>query len=330
MERRTLFRGLLALPLVSALERYTFGASTQETPAKLRVVLGGAFALVLQTDRGWGVRAFTPRDGKRVHNLSVVAHNVERVDPQEKKARNFTLLSSGLKDTTGRQPEIDRGLCDLTVRHSRWCQEDYWVTIDLPAPKGIRSIGPMTPVVFGDPAKEGCMPPNYVLEYDVINRGLVGIEEQGKEPLRPAACDKLKQRYEQGCRNLEKQTSDRAKERGDEGSVHGLCKGKDAYDSFCRPDDLTFFFGVGLGNLADDPNHPKQFFNERILDSFPGLNLKICWLGYQGDTCRHACTSDSKLGQTMLHDTTAAGRFIEAALVYDCQVTGPTVIFPSS
>lgn len=331
MDRRTLLQGLLALPVVSALDCCSYGARAPKTrSAKLRVVLGGAFAVVLQTDRGWGVRAFTPRDREPLHNLTVVAHNVERSDQQGKQARNFTLLSSGLKNNTGRQPEIDPALCDFTARTSKWCQENYWLTIDLPAPQKIGFMGPLAPVAFGDPEREGCMPPNHVLEYDVIDPSLVRMEEQGKEALRPAACDKLKERYEQGCRNLEKQPSNRTKEREDEGSARGMCKGKDAYDSFCRHGDLTLFFGVGLGDISANPDHPKQFFNERILESFPGLNLRIRSLGHPGDPCKHACTSNSNLGQTMLRDTTPAGRFIEAAFVYDCGVTGPTVIFPAA
>src|SRR5215469_15661006 len=149
MDRRTLLQGLLALPAVSALDCYTCAAPAPESRSvKLRVVLGGAFGLVVQQDRGWGVRAFTPRDSEGRHDLTVVANDGDHHHPEEKQSRNFTLLSSGLKETKARFPEVDKDLCDFRASTNKWCQEDYWLTIDLPAPQRITFMGPMTPVRF--------------------------------------------------------------------------------------------------------------------------------------------------------------------------------------
>ena len=175
------------------------------------------------------------------------------------------------------------------------------------------------------------MPPNRVLEYDVIDPRQVRLEELGKPFLRPAACEQLKKRYEEGCAKAQKQKPNRTKEREDEdeGSIERMCKGKEAYESFCRHGDLTIFLGASLENPYAYPDHPKEFFNDRILESFPELQktLRIVSIGRPGAPCKHACEGSHDRGQTFLREVMPQGHFVEAGDVVDCEATGPIAIF---
>ena len=75
MDRRSLLQGLLALPIVGAVDGSrqqpysdTLG-SPQGGATTLKVVIDGAFAIVVQANNRSRVRVFTPKDPKDLHKF---------------------------------------------------------------------------------------------------------------------------------------------------------------------------------------------------------------------------------------------------------------------
>jgi len=331
MDRRALLRGLLALPALSALDRIggvarALNPQTYTGGRTLRVVLDGALAVVLQTDRRWGVRVFTPRDCTGQHQFYFFHqdHQGSGEPAPSKKPYHFELQPAGLKPSRTR-PEIDPALCDFTASTDMWCQSDYAVTIDLPAPKRIGFLRPLAPVHFKHSQKRGCMPFNHYLEYDVADWNEVAMESNDGKPFRPMKCEEQVKRYLTECGNLQKRYSLKG---ADSDQIPDLCRNSTHFENFCRPGDLTFFFGVGLPADSRDLQHPVAFFNERILESFPRLRgqLEIDWIGRASDHCKSAaCSSGEAAESSILREETTRARIIEASSVVDCHVSGPVV-----
>src|SRR5262249_28629103 len=94
--------------------------------------------------------------------------------------------------------------------------------------------------------------------------------------------------------------------------------------------DLALYLGVGLPKGSDYREHPKAFFNERILESFPGLGrLKIDSIGHPGEPCKGGCARGDDHGRASLRSMMPEGRLVEASSIVDCHVTGPVVTFRS-
>ena len=209
MDRRDLLRGLLAMPIASTLgagQHKAKGSSYPPRPAasgKLSVVVDGAFAIVVQKDRGSRIRIFTPREENDKHQFYFFDDPKRRdhkgpLRPQPtNRVYNFELSSEGLRTQT--EPEIDTGLASFNVRTDEWCQKDYFVTIDLPVPKRITFTPPPAPVKFRHHDRHGCMPVNHVLEYDVTDQSKVRMM-LGEDLIGPTPCAELIRRYQDECR----------------------------------------------------------------------------------------------------------------------------------
>src|SRR5262249_129335 len=152
-------------------------------------VINGAFAIVVQANNRSRIRAFTPRDPDNMHKLyfldgSEQWESKHELDPRKGDRRyNFELATDGLK-TASRTLETDPRLASFNVSRDLWRQEDYLVTIDLPAPKRISALLPLVPVTFKNSAREACMAVSRVLEYDVTDLSKVKIAWDGNKDLR--------------------------------------------------------------------------------------------------------------------------------------------------
>ena len=334
MDRRSLLQAMLALPMASALEKYAFSAQSVTRPAALKVVFDGLFALVVQADRFWEVRAFTPRDPTNLHTLRVFGKGVDfefncASDANSTvRTHNFRLLQDGLKAATkleGAMPEIDRKLCDFNMATERWCQENYWATIDLPAPDRIFPIGPMRPVHFANSGTRGCVPSTLVLEYQVTELDKVTMVHRGNKPFQPVPCEEVAKSYWEGCKKM---STLRSKDpASSDWEMPGMCsEWKDQYPFFCKPGDVTFFFGVGLQAGSANYDHPIAFFNREILRSFPNLRgrLEIDWLGRPGACKSESCGTSGHVERQFL-ERMGNAHLMEVSAVVDCHLAGPVV-----
>jgi hypothetical protein len=346
MDRRALLQGLLALPVASALDGIKYvHAQAPSSAVTLRVVLDGAFAIVLQADSRWNLRIFTPIDTAGMHEFRVfgsqLAHTCKDGEITSSTQRyNFTLLPEGLKPSSSR-PTIDSCLRDFNVATDLWCQSRYFVTIDLPAPRNITFLPPLSTVVFKNrddgskyERKEGCMPSNHVLEYDVTDATKIKMAwQQMKKDVefRPITNEELWERYRKGCDEMR---GDHSKDR--EGmpmppqcSDSGIREMRERFSLF-KSGDLTFFFGVGLPRGSRDTAHPVQFFNDRILESFPNLRdrLAIASIGGPSPACNNKlCKPGDVPGASLLGPATPQGHLMNVSSVIDCHVSGPVVTF---
>jgi len=348
MDRRALLQGLLALPVVSALDRTRYAhAQTPSSAVTLRIVLDGAFAIVLQADSRWRIRVFTPIDTAGMHEFHVfgrdLAHTCKDGEITSIPQRyNFTLLPDGLKPSSTR-PTIDNCLDDFNVTTDLWCQSRYFVTVDLPTPRNITFMPPMSRVIFKnrtrrskDKTNEGCMPSNHVLEYDVTDATKLRMAwQQMKKDVEfhPITNDELWERYRQGCDDLRGEYS---KDR--EGmwmppqcSDSGIKEMQDKFSPF-KLGDLTFFFGVGLPRGSRDTEHPVQFFNDRILESFPNLRdqLAITSIGGPSAACNNRVCKPGRIpSASLLRHTAPQEHLMNVSSVVDCHASGPVVTSPS-
>jgi len=352
MDRRALLKGLLALPVASALDGTKYAHAQVPSPAQvpssavtLRIVFDGAFAIVVQADSQSRVRAFTPIDTTGMHEFRVFGSQLEHTCKDGEitsntQRYNFTLMPHGLKPSSTR-PTIDNCLRDFNVSTDLWCQSRYFATIDLPAPRNITFMPPMAGVIFknrGDRSKyesnEGCMPSNHVLEYDVTDATkLQMVWQQMKKDVefRPITNDELWDRYRHGCEELGKEYL-----KDHEGDGPPQCYGpgiKEMRDRFSlfKSGDLTFFFGVGLPAGSRDTAHPIQFFNNRILESFPDLKdqLAISSVGHRSPACTNKCKPAGAPGASLLRPAQPQGHLMNVSSVVDCHVAGPVVTYPA-
>lgn len=365
MDRRALLQGLLALPVVSALDRTRYAHAQTQTPSSavtLRIVLDGAFAIVLQADSRWRIRVLTPIDTAGMHEFRVfgrdLAHTCKDGEITSMPQRyNFTLLPEGLKPSSTR-PTIDNCLDDFNVTTDLWCQSHYFVTIDLPAPRNITFMPPMSRVIFknrDDHSKyatnEGCMPSNHVLEYDVTDATKLSMAwQQTKKDVEfhPITNEELWERYRKGCDDLRGEYS-----KNHEGmwippqcsypeSKGSYPESKDSYPgikamperfSLFKSGDLTFFFGVGLPSGSSNTDHPVQFFNNRILESFPNLRDRLAIASINGPSpaCNNRVCKPGKIpGGSLLRPTQPQGHLMNVSSVVDCHAAGPIVTFSTS
>ena len=351
MDRRSLLQGLLALPVASALDGTMFAqgpsqshsAIPQPRPVTLRVVLDGSYAIVLQADSRWRLRVFTPIDPTGMHEFRVFGsqldHSCKDGEFTSSMRHNFTLLPEGLKPSSTR-PTIDSCLADFNVTTDLWCQSRYFVTIDLPAPRNITFMPPFSTVVFKNrrdgsshEKKEGCMPANHVLEYDVTDAAKIKMAwQQMKKDVefRPITNAELWDRYRQGCEELRGDYSkDHEMQMPLQCSETGAKEMQEKFSTF-KPGDLTFFFGVGLPRGSPDRDHPVQFFNDRILESFPNLKdrLAIAAIGDPSPACNKACKAGGAPGEALLKPAIPQARLVPASSVVDCHISGPIVKHP--
>jgi hypothetical protein len=193
MNRRELLKSLAAVPLASTFAGCTDRDDKAEkghdeskdcgpSPQQLHIILDGAFAVVIQQNKGNSILAFSPRDKKEPHQFYFNDPNGKKSLPLD---YNFELFSSGLKQNE--RPEIAAGFSDFNAQLKKeWHLKENIVAITLPCPRRINFAGHREHVIFQSKQKEpGWMPTNHILEYDVTDAGQIKLVlkelENGKE-----------------------------------------------------------------------------------------------------------------------------------------------------
>jgi len=331
MDRRSLLQGLLALPVVGAVDgcghqpdRDNFG-SPQGRASTLKVVIDGAFAIVIQTNNRSRVRVFTPKDPLHKFYFLDGSEQIESkraLEPREaKRPFNFELPTDGLK-ISSEETQIDPRLRSFYASTDSWCQVDYPMTIDLPRPKKISALLPLVPVTFVQKRPEACMAVVRVLEYDVTDLSKVKIAWDGGKDLHVTPSAALIKRYEDACREHEEGKT-RASDPSQEYVTSCPARSKELASYFAKS-DAVFFFGTGLAK--QDPVHSVKFFNEQILPSFPGLQKQFELKEVRpGEACRHQATSSNMETPEV---EKSEPQFMEVSYVVDCSLGGLTVRFP--
>jgi hypothetical protein len=350
MDRRSLLQGLLALSLTSPLDGFNVQSNRNNTQpystTTLRVVLDGAFAVVIRADSRWSIQVFTPLDLSGMHEFRFFGSQLDQTCKSGEitsslRPYNFTLLPEGLK-TDPAPPTIHSCLRDFTATTDLWCRSRYFVTIDLPAPKNITFMPPLSTVVFKNRENdsryrknEGCIPFNYILEYEVADPAKIKMawqqDRKADVEFSPISCEDLAARYRRGCEDLRKEyfknhdnmlMPPQCSEEGD--------KEMREKSNFCRPGDLTFFFGVGLPPGSQGREHPISFFNDRILESFPDLKERFA-IKSLGGPCRESCKAAGNPKEAYLEHAVPEAHLVEAyySSVVDCHLAGPMVTHPA-
>jgi len=295
----------------------------------LKVVIDGAFAIVIQTNNRSRVRVFTPKDPDNLHKFyfldgSEQIESKRALEPREANRRyNFELPTDGLR-ISSQETHIDPKLKSFYATTDLWCQEDYPMTIDLPRPKGISALLPLVPVTFKKNHQEACMAVVRVLEYDVTDLSRVKIAWNGGKDLRVTPGAALMKRYEDACREQEGGKS-KASESSQEHVPSCEARSKELASYFAKS-DAVFFFGTSLPAGTKDLVHPLTFFNDQILASFPRLRDRLELAEIRpGEVCRNQATSSHMEAPEAKQ---SAPRFTEVSYVDDCTIGGPLVSFP--
>lgn len=165
MNRRQILKAFATVPVASALGAGKEDEKSRYRPAahRLQILLDGAFAVVVQGNKGNSILAFSSRDKEEPHQF-YFNDPFYRENPE--KNYHFELLPNGLKKSS--QPEIDPGFNDFHARTKEWHLGENFVTLSLPCPERITFAGHRENVVFKS-GKTGRMPTNHILEYDVLD-----------------------------------------------------------------------------------------------------------------------------------------------------------------
>jgi len=313
-------KGLLALPVTAtfagcetSVKREDSEKSSPPVSGTLQIVLNGAFAIVIQRNNRNRLRVFSPSDPRHRFYFN----NLEKTQQDQKKNYNFEFLPDGLALHRG-EVRVREELKDFHVRTDRWCQEDYFITIDLPAPEEIGFLPPLKTVRFKATGKEGHIAGTYVLQYRVADMNQVRMTlNDGQEDIRPLSCADLVERYTRTCSAMKDE------------KVHGSCVDMvKRYPEICPEGSRTFFFGVGLPSEEADNGHAIQFLNDRILDSFPKLKTQL----QLAPIVERAPFKTGALHGEMVPAVFSADqprpRLLEVAAIVDCKFSGPIVDFP--
>jgi|GEM_PF-2897819 hypothetical protein len=344
MKRRELLKGLLALPVVGAFSGchstdkdddhnhdndYSKAGSAQVTT--LRIMLQGPFAVVLRRDAGYRIAAYVPYDQHRDHEFRF---QTPYVPEARSKSYQFKLLERGL-DISHERPYIDHGFDDFNVEVETWTPNpgDNYVALDLPAPHVISYAPPPEPVLFdtGGQGTAGSLPLNHILEYRVRDLRQVKMESPQLGDRAPLSCDELHAEYLKLWKETKEAPVDREFSRRSH-IDHDL--------KLCSQSTVsTYFFGVGLpppdvtgpdaGKFKD---HPKEFFNGKLLPSIygknipPGKTLKA--IGAEAVRCNSAegvTTSSPQLVSAFFkYPVATAPRLLMVASTENCTSPGAT------
>ncbi len=168
MRRRELLKTLAALPFATAV-----GACDEKDENRrgkhtntVEVHLDGAFALVIQKNKGNSLLAFSPRPKSGDEQHLFCFNGSRKPEAEGGKALQFKLSPEGL----GREkkpPEINPGLNDFFFQTEKWRVGDSLVTIELPPADKITFIGHRSPVTFKADGRHVWMPGNHVLKYEL-------------------------------------------------------------------------------------------------------------------------------------------------------------------
>lgn len=170
MHRRTLLKGLMAVPMCGALSAaIPFSEKTAAgTQPRLRIVLDGPFAAFWQQSSPMTISVFSHMDKPDYLHAFVVngAHSSET-----KKKHTITLDAGGLSKPAGQPPSISSDLAPFTWHSdldSTTTQDDF-VAVVLPTPSNIISDSyRVTTIKFKD-HHQADMPQGLILEYIVTD-----------------------------------------------------------------------------------------------------------------------------------------------------------------
>jgi hypothetical protein len=289
MNRRKVLQGLAALPIVAAFagcprhddkdqddhqkpETHP-GSSKVRT---LRIMLHGPFAVVLQKDKNYRIKAYVPYDAAHEFRFQTLQ------EPLKKQPYQFTLREESVEDSG--QPYIDRGFDGFNVDIPKWKPpSDSFVSLDLPPARVISYVPPLEAVQF-EPSPEfpagqlTSLPLNHVLEYRVKEGCKVVLHSDQLGDCMPLSCDDLHEQY--------------IKLWNDDGYMKQVWKERYAESkSYWRPpmdqvltrcsqsDVCYLFLGVGLSpqprkeTPLDGYDHALKFFNEKLLPSLYGSDI---------------------------------------------------------
>src|SRR5258708_1175267 len=322
MHRRRLLKGLLALPVTgafagcqAAVQRKESEGPSHPVPGTLQIVLNGAFAIVIQRNNRNRLRVFSPSDPRHRFYFNNLAKTQQ--DVLQKKSYNFELLTDGIAPRRG-DVRVREELRDFHVRTDRWCQEDYFITIDLPAPEEIGFLPPLKTVRLKATGKDAHIAGTHILKYSVADMNQVRIMPMdSSDGVRPLSCYELIEQYTRTCSTMKDET------------MHGSCAEMvKRYPEICPAGSQTFFFGVGLPSGESDDGHAIQFFNDRILDSFPNIKAQLQFAPYPGSRPHRPGSVHGYIVPAVFEQDSPQGRFLEVAAVLDCKFSGPIVDFP--
>jgi hypothetical protein len=319
MNRRNLLKGMMAVPVAGALGCHAEIKESDESkvPRKgtLRVVLNGAFAIVVQKNARNRLRVFSPRELSNLHEF----YFNDPTQPMAKsQAHNFELLPDGL-EASRRAPEVDGGLSALNVATDLWCQDEYFVTIDLPAPDRITFMPPLHRAVLASGAQIQ-VASNHVLEYRMVDPSRVRMVSQDSKDTAPSYFSDLVKRYGGACA-----------QKGDARFKSECEQMKKRYESSFPGTAAGFFFGVGLAPGHDDHAHAVQFFNQRTLASFPHLAKRLELKSIEQSTGQQQKSEveGAHVVSAVWQLNNSAPRVMQASYVLDCTIAGPIVTHPA-
>jgi hypothetical protein len=322
MNRRGLLKGILALPVASALgcQAENNSGNAQKVPGPgqgtLRVVLNGAFAIVIQKNARNRLRVFSPKD---LSNLHEFYFNNPREPRPKTQPHNFELLPDGL-EVSARPPEVDSSLSAFNVATDLWCQDEYFITIDLPAPQRISFMPPLNNAVLATGAQIH-IPSNLVLEYKITDSGRVRMVSQDMKDASPIYFSDLVRIYSGLC-----------SEKGSASNSSDCQAMERRYQSAAPGSSPGYFFGVGLAGYHPDAAHILQFFNTRILASFPHVAKRLELKSVTNGSANQNRTSAAipGLDSAVWHPEAQSPRLLQVASVFDCTIAGPIVTHPIS
>jgi len=170
MDRRDLLKALAAVSCATAVGACDDKDRKDEKHGRknsiVEVHLEGAFALVIQKNKGNSLLAFSPRPkaGDVQHEFHF---NGYRKAQGGAKTLNFTLSPEGL-ERERKSPVINPGLNDFFFQTEKWRVGDSLVTIELPAPDKISFSGHRNQFAFkSNPNHPVWMASNHVLKYEL-------------------------------------------------------------------------------------------------------------------------------------------------------------------
>jgi hypothetical protein len=337
MNRRDVFKGMLALPVVSALGGCH--PDDQHHPSRsghtLKVILQGPFAVVVPKKGGdekdHKIRAFVPFDRDSLHEFRFQTPLDPPLDSENShtppKTHAFRLSADGLEENE-RSPYIDHGFDDFKIETGKWEPKlkEYFVFVELPVPDVITFLPPAEGVLF-EGGGTGMMPVNQVLEYRVRDMNKVQLHSGG-EKYSPLSCSDLYAQYEKYWSQLSAE---------DQASI--LSHHPQAKEELtrCSTSDVSaFFFGVGLnrGKASTEEfykiagAHALKFFNETLLKSFPNApNLakkRLRAIGNYGQPCQPSgqATASPMVMPAVFRSSSLAPRYQTVTSVEDCRAGG--------
>jgi hypothetical protein len=176
MRRRDLLKALATVPFTAAIggcddrdkddkKKDKDEKKKDEKHAKtLEIHLDGAFALVIQKNKGNSLLAFSPRPVAPEVQHQFYFNGYRR--PEGGTAPlTFTMKPEGLARER-HEPEINPGLNDFFFQSANWRVGDTLIRMELPPPDRITFAGHRSPVTFAN-GRAAWMPTNHVLKYEL-------------------------------------------------------------------------------------------------------------------------------------------------------------------